>query len=164
MVFVRETTTTREGSAVNVSVQSQQVSELTPSEKKAFYRSVHEAAVAAGVAAGQAVELPQYVAVERANPLDDSSEIVKVYEQPFELCGFAAIQVRGANKGYGRWVVASGTGKTDSYNGGALVRVSGFGQSHGRKVSYARAYADSAQAALQAAGEDAFVWVWERLD
>jgi hypothetical protein len=156
--------TNQQQTGETVSVQSQQVSELTPSEKKAFYRSVHEAAVAAGVAAGQAVELPQYVAVQRANPLDDSSEIVKVYERPFELCGFASVQIKGANKGYGRWVVASDTGKTDSYNGGAAIWVFGFGQSHGRKVAYARAYADSAQAALQAAGEDAFVWVWERLD
>ena len=101
---------------------------------------------------------------QHANPLDDSSEVVKVWDQPFELCGFASVQIKGANKGYGKWVVASGVGKTDSYNGGAYIWVSSFGQSHGRKVAYASAYAKSAEAALTEAGEETFVWYSERLD
>ena len=133
-------------------------------EKKAFYANVHAAADAAGREAAQAAVLPQFVAVQHANPLDDSSEVVKVWEQPFELCGFASVQIKGANTGYGKWVVASGVGKTDSYNGGASIWVSSFGQSHGRKVAYASAYADSAVAALAEAGEEATVWVSERLD
>ena len=80
------------------------------------------------------------------------------------LCGFASVQIKGANKGYGKWVVASGTGGTDSYNGGAYIWVKKFGQSHGRKVAYGCAYAESAAAALAEAGEETYVWVSERLD
>tara|TARA_Y100000296_G_C5124578_1_gene232199 strand:- start:342 stop:833 length:492 start_codon:yes stop_codon:yes gene_type:complete len=162
MGFVSESPTTDQGE--NMVVVSKPVSALKPAQKKAFYANVHAAADAAGREAAQAAVLPQYVAVQHANPLDDSSEVVKVWEQPFELCGFASVQIKGANKGYGKWVVASGVGKTDSYNGGAYIWVSSFGQSHGRKVAYAGAYADSAEAALAEAGEEATVWVSERLD
>jgi len=162
MGFVSESPTTDQGE--NMVVVSKQVSALKPAEKKAFYANVHAAADAAGREAAEAAVLPQYVAGQHANPLDDSSEVVKVWEQPFELCGFASVQIKGANKGYGKWVVASGVGKTDSYNGGAYIWVSSFGQSHGRKVAYASAYAKSAEAALTEAGENAFVWYSERLD
>ena len=145
-------------------VTSKPVSALKPAEKKAFYESVHAAAHAAGREAAQAAVLPQYVAVQHANPLDDSSEIVKVWDQPFELCGLASVQVKGANKGYGKWLVSSGTGETDTWNGGACFWVSSFGQSHGRKVAYASAYADTVKELLAEAGEEATVWVWERLD
>lgn len=145
-------------------VATKQVADLTAAQKKAFYASVNAAAEAAGQAAGEAAVVDQYVAVQRANCLDDSSEIVKVWEQPFELCGFASIQVKGANKGFGRWVVASGTGRTDSYNGGAAISVFEFGQSHARKVKYSSAYASTATALLAEAGEDADIWVWQRLD
>ena len=145
-------------------VTSKPVSALKPAEKKAFYESVHAAAHAAGWEAAEAAVLPRYVAVQHANPLDDSSEIVKVWDQPFELCGFASVQIKGANKGYGKWVVASGVGRTDSYNGGAAISVFEFGQSHGRKVAYASAYADTVKELLAEAGEEATVWVWERLD
>ena len=145
-------------------VTSKPVSALKPAEKKAFYESVHAAAHAAGWEAAEAAVLPRYVAVQRANPLDDSSEIVKVWDQPFELCGFASVQVKGANKGYGKWLVSSGTGETDTWNGGACFWVSSFGQSHGRKVAYASAYADTVKELLAEAGEEATVWVWERLD
>ena len=145
-------------------VTSKPVSALKPAEKKAFYESVHAAAHAAGWETAEAAVLPQYVAVQHANPLDDSSEIVKVWDQPFELCGFASVQVKGANKGYGKWLVSSGTGETDTWNGGACFWVSSFGQSHGRKVAYASAYADTVKELLAEAGEEATVWVWERLD
>ena len=145
-------------------VTSKPVSALKPAEKKAFYESVHAAAHAAGREAAQAAVLPQFGAVQHANPLDDSSEIVKVWNQPFELCGFASVQVKGANKGYGKWLVSSGTGETDTWNGGACFWVSSFGQSHGRKVAYASAYADTVKELLAEAGEEATVWVWERLD
>ena len=145
-------------------VTSKPVSALKPAEKKAFYEGVHAAAHAAGWEAAEAAVLPQYVAVQHGNPLDDSSEIVKVWDQPFELCGFASVQIKGANKGYGKWVVASGVGRTDSYNGGAAISVFEFGQSHGRKVAYASAYADTVKELLAEAGEEATVWVWEKLD
>ena len=146
-------------------VTSKPVSALKPAEKKAFYEGVHAAAHAAGWGAAEAAVLPQYVAVQRANPLEDSSEIVKVYwEEPFELIGNSSVQVKGANKGYGKWLVSSGTGETDTWNGGACFWVSSFGQSHGRKVAYASAYADTVKELLAEAGEEATVWVWERLD
>ena len=162
MGFVSESPTTDQGEIMVVT--SKPVSALKPAQKKAFYESVHAAAHAAGWEAAEAAVLPQFVAVQHANPLDDSSEIVKVWDQPFELCGFASVQIKGANKGYGKWVVASGTGGTDSYNGGAYIWVKKFGQSHGRKVAYGCAYAESAAAALAEAGEETYVWVSERLD
>ena len=147
-----------------MSVMSKPVSALKPVEKKAFYESVHAAADAAGREAAQVAVLSQFVAVQHETPLDDSSEVVKVWEHPFELCGFASVQIKGANRGYGKWVVSSGTGSTDTYNGGACIWVEQFGQSHGRKVAYASAYADAVKGLLAKAGERATVWVWERLD
>ena len=147
-----------------MSVMSKPVSALKPAEKKAFYANVHASADAAGREAAQAAVLPQFVAVQHETPLDDLSEVVKVWEQPFELCGSASVQIKGANRGYGKWVVSSGTGSTDTYNGGACIWVEQFGQSHGRKVAYANAYADAVKGLLAKAGERATVWVWERLD
>ena len=160
--FVSESPTTDQGEIMVVTFKP--VSALKPAEKKAFYVNVHAAADAAGWEAAQAAVLPQFVAVQHANPLDNSSEVVKVWDPPFELCGFASVQIKGANKGYGKWVVASGTGGTDIYNGGACIWVEQFGQSHGRKVAYAGAYADTVKELLAEAGEEATFWVWERLD
>ena len=148
----------------NMLMATKQVTDLTAAQKKVFYANVNAAAEAAGQAAGEVAVVDQYVAVQRANCFDDSSEIVKVWEDSFEAVGHACIQVKGANKGFGRWVVVSGIGETDSYNGGAAIYVSQFDQSHARKVKYARAYASTATALLAEAGEDADIWVWERLN
>lgn len=123
-------------------------------------------AEAAGRAAADAARPPQYQAVQRANPLDDTSPVVKRWAQPFELCGFAEVVFRPGNgkpanaakrrygyrggngpyAGYGMgrrdWHEAVGLGEVGPrYYGGVSVSVWYAGQSYERKVAYATAYA-----------------------
>lgn len=119
-------------------------------------------AEAAGRAAADAARPPQYQAVQRANPLDDTSPVVKRWAQPFELCGFAEVIFRPGNgkaanaakRRYGSrsdlgysmgrrdWHEAVGLGEVGPrYYGGVSVSVWYAGQSYERKVAYATAYA-----------------------
>lgn len=92
-------------------------------------------------AAGAIVPTPMHV-VERADPLDDSSEIVRRYPPVMDgVCGFAWVNVRG-NTSFARWLRKTGKGRTDSYAGGTQIWVSHFGQSYERKSAYARAFAE----------------------
>ena len=102
------------------------------------YQKVHREACAAGDKAFDAVNAGQYQAVQRANPLDDNSPITKVWEQPFELFGFAWVVMPG-NTGFGRWLVKTGNGKKH-YGGGVGPWVS-RGTGYERKEAWAAAYA-----------------------
>lgn len=106
------------------------------------YQQVHRDAVAAGDKAYAACNAGQYQAVQHANPLDDNSPIVKVWEQPFELEGFAWVLLPG-NSGFGRWVVKSGKGRKH-YGGGVGPWAPGRG--YERRSAWAQAYADAVNA------------------
>lgn len=118
------------------------------------YEAVHVKAHVAGLEAGRNVDAEKYHAVDEATG--------KVYE-PFELCGFATVQVKGANKGFGKWL-ANNDGDKDSYHGGAYLYVRGFGQSWERKGAYARAYAKTATALLAEQGEEVDIWTTNNMD
>ena len=119
------------------------------------YEAVHVKAHVAGLEAGHNVDAEKYQAVDEITG--------KVYEQPFELCGFATVQVKGANKGFGKWL-AKNDGDKDSYHGGAYLYVRGFGQSWKRKGAYARAYAETATALLAEQGEEVKIWTTNNMD
>jgi hypothetical protein len=55
-------------------------------------------------------------------------------------CGFAHVRVPDARKGFARWVVHSGKGRT-SARAGAIIFASVESQSHDRAVAYAEAFA-----------------------
>lgn len=121
---------------------------LTPAECAALHAKAH----AAGRAAGEAATPTPMVVVQRENPLDDTSPVVKTYAPVADgLCGFAWIRIRPGNSSYARWAKKT-LGAHSGYYGGTEIWVDGFGQSVARKEAYARAYAE----VLQAAGISAY--------
>lgn len=91
-------------------------------------------------AAEAAVPTPMIV-VQRANPLDDNSPIVKQYEPVMGgVCGFAWVVVRPGTSAFARWIKAN-KGARKHYYGGMELWVSRYGQSMERKEAYAQAFA-----------------------
>lgn len=114
----------------------------SPKLSTAECKALVERADAAGRAAAEAtVPQPMYV-VERENPLDDTSPIVKRYAPVMSgVCGFAWINIKPGNSSFARYLKDQGLARTDSYYGGVSVRVSGYGQSYEKKSAYAAAFA-----------------------
>lgn len=111
---------------------------------------LHQAAHAAGMAAGEAA-VPAPMVVERhENPLDDESPVEQSWFVPEGLCGFAWVVTPG-NTSFGRWGKKRGL-LSKHYEGGMHLWVRAFGQSVTRKEAYAAAYA----AVLREAGLKAY--------
>lgn len=97
------------------------------------------AADEAGMNAANVVRPAPMVVVQRENPFDDSSPIVKVYEPVMDgVCGFAWVNVPG-NVPFGRYLKERGARK--GYRSGVDFWISGYGQSYERKMAYANAFA-----------------------
>ena len=64
----------------------------------------------------------------------------KVYE-PFPICGFASVHVRGIRKKAEKEIFAEFGFKKDSYRGGIYLWVSDYGQSYDQKKAHAEAFA-----------------------
>ena len=63
--------------------------------KPVDYQAAWDAAVAAGKAAAEVKVPVPMVVVQRSNPLNDASPVVKVYEPIIDgVCGFAWVKVR----------------------------------------------------------------------
>jgi hypothetical protein len=107
----------------------------------ARFAEVYAQADRCGQAAVEDIVPTPMVVVERANPLDDSSPIVRQYA-PIEsgVCGFAWVTVRPANSSFALWAKKE-HGWSRSYHGGLQLWVRGYGQSMERKEAYARAFA-----------------------
>lgn len=97
----------------------------------------------AGMAAGRDHSPTPMHVVERANPLDDNSAIVRRYA-PVEsgVCGFAWVSFGDGRKALARAAkrVFGDKVSTSSYMGGTYLWVRGFGQSMERKEAYAYAF------------------------
>ena len=63
-----------------------------------------EAASAAGDA-WMAKATPQFRVVERSNPLDDNSPIVKDFGTMLDVCGFAGIEIKDKRTKFAKWLV-----------------------------------------------------------
>lgn len=121
----------------------------TDAAREALWRR----ALAAGEAAAEAARpTPMYV-VQRANPLDDTSPIVKAYPPVMDgVCGFAWVVVRPGNSAFARWMRRT-KGTRKSYYGGEEFWVAEYGQSLERKAAFAYAFADVlTQAGIKAYG------------
>lgn len=107
------------------------------------FRLAWDAAVAAGNAAAAAKVPVPMVVVQHANPLNDASPVVKVYEPVMDgVCGFAWVKIRPANKPFANWLKKQGLAKP-AYGGGLQYWVSAFNQSMEKKEAFAYAMADS---------------------
>lgn len=105
------------------------------------FARVHALAEQAGhEAAMTAIPTPMLV-VEHANPLDDSSPVVRQYAPVTEgVCGFAWVTVYPGGCSFARWA-RKNKGWRGAYKGGTQRWVSGYGQSLTRKEAYAAAFA-----------------------
>jgi hypothetical protein len=112
---------------------------LTDAECAALYAKAHEA----GMAAGESCIPEPMVVVQRENPFDDNSRIVKEYAPVMDgLCGFAWITVFPGTGSFARWARKTGKGSA-AYKGGTRVKwVREFNQSFERKSAYAHAFAE----------------------
>jgi hypothetical protein len=130
------------------------VRERQDAEFKALFDRAH----AAGMAAGRACQPTPMTVVEHANPLDDTSPVVRRYAPCLGgVCGFARVTLHpgtGAAARYAKTHLGAGR----AYEGGISLWCSEFGQSMEMKEAYCRAYA----AVLDAAGLK--VYVHSRMD
>ena len=117
------------------------------------YAALFNRAHAAGMEAGNAcVPVPMQV-VQRENPLDDTSRVVKAYAPVMDgVCGFAYVIVRDARTAAAKAFVKHAGARVSSYHKGAVLSVWEFNQSLERKEKFATAYA----AVLKQAGIDCY--------
>lgn len=112
--------------------------------------ALYAAADAAGKQAAALLTPEPMVVVQRANPFDDSSPIVKAYAPELDgPCGFAWINVPG-NSAFGRY--AKKLGHRKGYPKGIDIWVRDYRQSYQLKDAYARGFA----AVLRANGVNAY--------
>jgi hypothetical protein len=115
---------------------------LSPSDCAALYAK----ADAAGKAAAAARVPVPMVVVQRANPLNDASPVVKRYAPVMGgVCGFAWVIVRPGNSAFANYLKKRGLARPDSYAGGVNLWVGDYGQSMEKKEAYAGAFADVLQ-------------------
>jgi hypothetical protein len=111
-------------------------------ERDAKHLELHMRAATAGVLAAEAVVVTPMHVVQHANPLDDSSPVVRDYGLiESGVCGFAWINVTPGNSSFALWLKKTNTARR-AYTGGVQIWVSDFGQSMTRKEAYAAAYAE----------------------
>jgi hypothetical protein len=107
-----------------------------------FRLAVNRAQLDGTKAAEACVPVPMVV-VQRANPLDDSSAIVKRYEPIADgACGFAWVTIRPGNSAFAHYAKAH-LGASKNYGGGLMLWISAYNQSMAKKEAFARAYAKS---------------------
>lgn len=96
---------------------------------------------AAGKAAVESLNVVPMNVARRANPFDDTSEVLQSWHVPDGVCGFAWVQVKPANSRFAKYLLKIGAARRDSYNGGVCLWVSAYNQSMQRKEAYATAFA-----------------------
>lgn len=105
------------------------------------FETIYNEALKAGMAAGSAVVPVPMQVVQRANPLDDTSPIVKAYEPVMDgPCGFAWVSVSPANCAFANWLKSKGQ-RYDGYAKCVSIWCPHFNQSHTRKYAWAVAVA-----------------------
>ena len=103
-------------------------------------QSIYQQAHYAGNVAVEMATVTPMVVQQRANPLNDNSELVREYFVSDGVCGFASVNVKPANSKFAKFLVANGLGRK-SFNGGVSMSVRDFNQSLQKKEAYAYAFA-----------------------
>ena len=103
-----------------------------------LFQKAHAAGM---LAAAARVPVPMVV-VQRADPMNDKSPVVKRYEPVMDgVCGFAWVIVKPGNCSFAKFLKAKGMASKDSYYGGVNYWISGYNQSMEKKEAYAGAFA-----------------------
>ena len=110
------------------------------------YAQILNEAHEAGMVAGSAKVPAPMVVTERANPVDDSSEIKNQWVVPSGICGFAYVITNEHGNGkFVKYLKSIGEGRKYYYGGHYAKYVREFGQSYEQKMAYADAYAQVLQ-------------------
>ena len=99
-----------------------------------------QAAHNAGNVAVQAATIAPMIVQQRANPLNDNSEVQRQWLVNDGVCGFASVIVKPANCKFAKYLQAQGLGRKHYY-GGLSMSVRDFNQSLQKKEAYAYAFA-----------------------
>ena len=105
-------------------------------DEQTIYSQAHHK----GNAAVEMTTVIPMVVQQRANPLNDDSELIREYFVSDGVCGFASVNVKPANCKFAKFLVANGLGRK-AYNGGVSMLVRDFNQSLTKKEVYAYAFA-----------------------
>lgn len=136
-------------------VETRGASQRQPSREDEF-EELWNRAVMAGREAGVEVNPPKFIPTQRANPLDDSSPIVKQWE-PVTMCGSAYVGVKPGNSAFAKWLVKTGKAQRNDYRGGVFFSIWDYNQCVEKKMAHANAMARVfAEAGIQA---DTWDWV-----
>lgn len=108
---------------------------LTDNEYQTLYNEAHEAGMAALDAK---VPVPMTVQ-QHKDQFDDYSPVLKSFNAPGGVCGFAWIIVKPANCAFAKWTRRKGF-SSKAYRGGEQIFVHEGGQSYERKMAYAGAF------------------------
>ncbi|KKL91601.1 hypothetical protein LCGC14_1893010 [marine sediment metagenome] len=93
-----------------------------------------------------AIKMADEAGMKAAHECNEQMLKLKGYE-PFPICGFAWVSFKPATSHFAHWLKKMGLADK-AYEGGLKLRVSKFGQSHDKKLAYARAYTDVIQREL----------------
>jgi hypothetical protein len=99
-----------------------------------------QAAHNAGNVAVQAATIAPMIVQQRANPLNDNSEVQRQWLVNDGVCGFASVIVKPANCKFAKYLQEQGLGRKHYY-GGLSMSVRDFNQSLQKKEAYAYAFA-----------------------
>jgi hypothetical protein len=97
--------------------------------------SIYQEAHYKGNTAVEITTVTPMVVQQRANPLNDDSELIREYYVSDGVCGFASVNVKPANCKFAKFLVANGLGRK-AYNGGVSMSVRDFNQSLTKKEAY----------------------------
>lgn len=110
-----------------------------PRKPKQDFQAIYDEAHQAGIDAAQSHKpMPMFVE-QHANPLDDSSPVLKSWKVSGGVCGFAWIKFKG-NTAWAKWTQKNKLSRK-SYPNGLQIWVDSFGQSMEMKEKYAYAFA-----------------------
>ncbi len=114
-----------------------------PLRSESDFENLYLRAQEIGQLAGEALSPAPMVVVERQNPFDDSSPIIRQYApEPAGACGFAWVNIKPGNSRFANWLKKNGLARKDSYYGGVSIWIRQHGQSYEKKIAHARALAE----------------------
>ena len=102
--------------------------------------SIYQEAHYKGNAAVEMTTVTPMVVQQRANPLNDDSQLVREYFVADGVCGFASVNVKPANCKFAKFLITNGLGRK-GYGGGVSMSIRDFNQSLQKKEAYAHAFA-----------------------
>jgi len=105
------------------------------------WQEVYNKANDAGKKAAEECKPTPMVVQQRANPLDDNSEVVKEYGPYADgVCGFAWVNIRPGNHSFCNWLKKNDIASRDNYYKGVSMWVHDYDQSMEKKRAYGIAF------------------------